>query len=745
MRKWIIVVIFFVDTLSASTQSNLDTIAVEEYSGEIFSKRIITERISILPNKEEVTKQLSWKWECLGPNIQPKEFNPGGRALPDYSVGRGNGTGRINYLHRHRRNESVWWACSPTGGLWQSLDGGEVWSIAGTDVLAISGCSSVASHKRKIDRWWIATGDGDDVFQYSDGVWYTEDGGQTYVSINGHQEGFQLPFGNKEDFSGQISEVESDIRKRDRLYAATNRGLYRAEKADKPNEVIWNKLADGHFYDVQMKKGKGRSRDVIVASGDALWISLNGGKDWEKAPDAPRPGLEKYGFVRITTQLHEHWEDKLMAVITCTELTEQRGQGEALLFFYFWKEKRWELIRSLKKEMNNMIPTRARAIAINPVNDLQILCGNVQPLFYSENGGIQFNRVDRNQMHDDCHHIRFSEDGKTILASHDGGVSRSTDGGRTWKSSDIGIGAANIFGVASSQTVNPSFAFGAYDTGGNVLWDSIWYHVSWGDGFESIVHPEDNRIMFTTMQNGTILRSVDGTSFDTGRNPSGAKTEWHSWIRMHPVYSNMIFCAGEKLMRSVDMGNSWQSIFQVEKMGSNLRNAYRFFLSEDHPGVMYLYVLNDTKIAPEIWRTFNITVEKPEDIVWEKVQGIPREGWIMSIAVDPSDPHRFWLLYGHQEQTGKFWYYDGEQYTDQTENLGRSKCESMVLQRGPEKRLYVGGNYGVFTRRENETQWTLLTGLPGLQIKSMDINYRAGKLVVGTFGRGVWWGDLMKR
>jgi len=69
----------------------------------------------------------------------------------------------------------------------------------------------------------------------------------------------------------------------------------------------------------------------------------------------------------------------------------------------------------------------------------------------------------------------------------------------------------------------------------------------------------------------------------------------------------------------------------------------------------------------------------------------------------------------------------------------------MILQKGTERRLYVGSNYGIFTRRWNESQWTLLTGLPGTQIKSLDINYVANKLVVGTYGRGVWWGDLLQR
>lgn len=745
MRIGLIFLFLFCFNVICFSQSEADTIAVEDYFERTPTKEILTDRIHIISNKDEITKRLEWKWECQGPNIQPKEFNPGGRALPEYSVGRGNGTGRINYLHQHRKKLNVLWACSPTGGLWQSFDKGNTWVIAGTDQLPISGTSSVASHKRKTNTWWIATGDGDDVFQYSDGVWFTQDGGVTYTQVNGEQDGEKIPFGSVGDFGGQISEVKSDLRKRNRIYAATNRGFYKAENANDKGEVRWEKIHDGQFYEIQMRKGSSRQEDIIVASGESILLSLNSGKSWQKVSLPSRPELERFGFIRIKTLLHKDWPSSFFAVITCTEQTAQRAQGEAMLYEYDWSQDKWTFIRSLKKEMNNMIPTRARAIAVDPKSSQNILCANVQPIFYSNDQGRSFNRVDRNQMHDDCHHIIYSKDGSTIWASHDGGVSRSEDGGKTWKASDEGIGAANIFGLATAQTSEPSFVFGAYDTGGNVLWDSTWWHVSWGDGFEAIAHPQDHKIMFTTMQNGSILRSIDGTSFDTGRSPSGAKTEWHTWIKMHPTNHDLVFCAGERLMRSTDLGNSWQIIFDVKKVDSNLLNAYRFFLSEEHPGVMYLYVLNDTKIQPQIWRTFNVTANNPDEIVWEKIETIPTEGWIMSIVVDPLDPHQFFVLYGHQEIAGKCWFFDGKNYIDVTANLGRSKCESMVLQKGPEKRIYIGSNYGVFTKRENESQWTLLQGLPGTQIKSIDINYKAGKLVVGTFGRGVWWGDLLKR
>jgi len=67
----------------------------------------------------------------------------------------------------------------------------------------------------------------------------------------------------------------------------------------------------------------------------------------------------------------------------------------------------------------------------------------------------------------------------------------------------------------------------------------------------------------------------------------------------------------------------------------------------------------------------------------------------------------------------------------------------MITQRGPQQRMYIGTNYGIFTKTKSDAQWTLLSGLPGTYIRALDINYTTNKLIVGTFGRGIWQGDLL--
>jgi hypothetical protein len=176
-----------------------------------------------------------------------------------------------------------------------------------------------------------------------------------------------------------------------------------------------------------------------------------------------------------------------------------------------------------------------------------------------------------------------------------------------------------------------------------------------------------------------------------------------------------------------------------------LYNAYRFFLSPDHPQTMYVYVLTKTSLVqPQLWVTHNLLEEDPAKVQWQRIQYVPAEGWIAGLAIDSIDKNKFWLLYTRREQDGKLWYFDGRRYTDETRELSNAYCESIMLQSGADARLYLGSDKGVFTKSRTEREWTLLEGLPGVAIKSLAINYVTGKLVVGTFGRGIWQADLYR-
>ncbi|NNE55280.1 MAG: hypothetical protein HKN32_04625, partial [Flavobacteriales bacterium] len=263
-----------------------------------------------------------------------------------------------------------------------------------------------------------------------------------------------------------------------------------------------------------------------------------------------------------------------------------------------------------------------------------------------------------------------------------------------------------------------------------------------GDGFQTIIDHSDPDVMFATKQNGHINRSMDGgLTWDKSVSCGLTKTEWHTWIRMHPTYSNIIYCSGTQLVRSTSQGEEWEIILDPKQLaGDTLKTIFRFYLSESNPDVMYAYALAGDGAQPVIFRTFNLNEDKPTRIKWEMLE-VPRRGWLASIAIDPDQPEKFWMSYISYKNEGKVYRYTGTKWVDIGEKLGYAVIEDMIVDQQSEERLYVGTNYGVFTRNKHEDEWSLLTGLPGAYVKSLVMNYATGKLVAGTYGRGVWQTD----
>lgn len=684
--------------------------------------------------------EVETEWEFIGPASQPAEMNPGGKAIPTYSINRGNGTGRINFVLVNPADEDNVFACSPTGGLFVTWDGGETWESAGTDQLPISGVSSVTINPADRHHWVIATGDCDDRFMFSDGVWRTYDAGKTWENINGHKAATSFPVSEEIKnwtFVGKILAHPCDF---SRIFAATNRGLFMTYNSmDDASKVEWIKVANGQFYDLEIVPW---AESVVFAGGDQFYWSRNCGNDWERLRMPERDDPDRFKFCRLSMELCEEDPDNIYVAVTSAEKHGESAIGPATFRKFDYRKRRWTEIRSLKKSMNNVIPTRARAFTVDPSDSAIVLAGNVQPVYRSEDGGYNFSRIEKGLMHDDIHHLEFSPSGSTVWAAHDGGLSVSYDKGITWQARDNGIGAANVFGISVAQIPGDQVVYGGYDTGGNLLKDSLWYHVTWGDGFQTIIDHSDPDVMFATKQNGYINRTMDGgQDWDASVSSSLGKTSWHTWIRMNTEYSNVIYCSGVKLVRSTSQGEEWEVILDVAETTDDLKSTYRFYLSETNPDVMYAYCLSKGEGQPVLMRTFNLNEANPDRIKWERID-TPVAGWLAGLAIDPDDPEKFWMAYISYRADNKVWRYSGERWIDIGKKLGFAVAEDLIVDPEGGERLYLGTNYGVFTRNKSENEWTIMSGLPGCYVKSLAINRVNGMIYAGTYGRGVWKAQL---
>ncbi|MGB1032044.1 MAG: WD40/YVTN/BNR-like repeat-containing protein, partial [Flavobacteriales bacterium] len=320
---------------------------------------------------------------------------------------------------------------------------------------------------------------------------------------------------------------------------------------------------------------------------------------------------------------------------------------------------------------------------------------------------------------------------------------KSLDNGITWNKADFGIGVANIFGMGIAQSTEEIVLYGGYDTGGNQLDSGKWEHINFGDGFEVAVDPFNPNYRYVTRQNGYIHHSRDGgESYEFVASGGGSKSEWHSWFKLDPENPNLLYNSGKKVVRSSDYGDKQEVIFDVNKYNDELLTVFKLFVSEHHPGVLFLYILDESLVNPIIVKTNNCRAN-PEEIIWEEVPTSSREGWIMDLVVDKSNSNNFFVVYNDTSPSKKVLYFNGATYEDQNGNLSYLAAESLVFDEA-HNRLYLGTNHGVYTKLKTELNWTLLVGLPGTYIKTMAINKVTNVLYVGTYGRGVWKTGLLQ-
>ncbi len=687
-------------------------------------------------SKSEDLKFMDWKWEELGPFGTPPEGKES-RALPSYSLGRGNGSGRINALYVNPQNERQIFACSPTGGLYYSENQGESWANAGTDHLPICGVSSVTVNPNDEANWIITTGDGDDRFMFSGGVFRTFDKGENWENISGTLD-FKLPV-EEGVFDFFISEIVSHPCDFRRQFLATSQGLYTSSNSHlKARKVNWHKESNERIYDIEVSD---LDQSLVAAGGEHLWLSSNCGRHWEKINRPVEEDDDKYGLFRLSIEFSRTDPNKLYVAVVKKKELGGGGIGKGQLYSYDLEAMDWTHISDLGK-FGNLIPTRGRAFEISPVTDSLMLIGNVQPVRISTDGGKTFQKIEGKQMHDDIHDFEFLSDGKTVLASTDGGVSISFDSGWTWEVRDKGVNTANVHGVSVAQSTDDVILYGGYDTGCTLLENGEWKHVSFGDGFETAI---SDSAKIVSMQNGRLYKSDDlaeTNKFHSGVKKKGFKASWHTWLLAHSDKENTLYKSGSQVARTLDFGENWEIILDPTEYSSDVQKIWRVYQTDGFPNTLYAVGLGKTREDDRIFFTKNANEENPSEILWEILPKCPIPGWVESIIHSDECSNCHTLAFNSYNLENKILYFDGTRYSDITNGLGYASVRSGVKDKETGT-MYFGTRNGLICKKQHEEQWTVLQGLPTTRIRSLKINYVMREIVIGTFGRGIWKAKLV--
>lgn len=645
-------------------------------------------------------------------------------AGPHAPTGLG-GSGRLNRLVARPEAPDEWWACAPAGGLWRTQDGGATWMAMGADQLGSIGISDVAFHPTNPDRLWIATGDGDFGDTRSIGVWTTADGGLTWSATG-------------LDWSTYMGRTLTRIivhpEHPDTLWAASSLGVYRSINGG----ANWIRTLSGDYAALECDPGN-PSHLLAGAFGNNVAESFDAGATWSVASLNGLP----YGISRIALAFAPAAPDTVYAVA---------GKNSNQGFLGFWRStdggSTWEA-RMLEGQGPNLLGWTVNGednggqawydlcIAVDPADPNRVHVGGVN-LWETADGGDSWSCAghwyaggDLPYLHADQHGLHTLPDGRLLVANDGGAFLYDPDSGTSTDHS-AGLGIAQAYRVDLDPQAIDRFIVGTQDNGTFMKHDGAWEHVLGGDGFQCAFHGALDGVVYASLYYGQLFRSDDGgNAFQeiagnagTGENSEG---DWLTPWEVSPFNPDWMYMAKDRVYRSTNRGNTWTPL-------AMLPGGPCTALALSPSDVGRLYVVKESRL-------FRST----DGQLFEELDPPNGFSWITDVLVAQDDPDRLWAcLSNYNDSTKVMCSADGGN-TWSHSSAGLPPAPVNCLERDPETgTLYAGTDVGVYRQYPVPgAEWERISdGLPNTVVSDLLLHVPSGRLVAGTYGRGVYTLDL---
>ncbi len=372
-----------------------------------------------------------------------------------------------------------------------------------------------------------------------------------------------------------------------------------------------------------------------------------------------------------------------------------------------------------------------------------------------------------------------------VFWGHDGGISKGNDNNNIQSINGNNFFTTQIIDIGTSHIKSKkSFAAmhnGAYSFRNNGI---DWQKVTGGDGYEAVYDKRtsvDNEMILHHSNGGIYLGPGSYEIFNQTTNaPPGYWTppmspEDFDRSEMFPhdfdLENNFMYMGNTNMFVS-DPGSVdvWHPITGSSITGSIFDNQQpvgdhcrAIAVAPSNTEIKY-YVLRDRPVgvAPGITEYPNMVYgyfPNPTMDWYNITPGQVKYGFLPTdIIVDPKDPARIWLSLGGRSYANtpenRVLYnsnYGKGIWTDLSIGLSNLPVVDLIYQKGSDDIIYAGTDDGVYRWDKPQGCWIKYndgivpnTKMPNVLVNNMEIDYCAGKLVVGSHGRSVWESDLYK-
>lgn len=688
------------------------------------------------------------------------------------SIGPAITSGRISDIAVHPNNKYVQYVATSSGGVWKTSNNGTTYKpIFDRQGSYSIGCVTIAPSNPSTV--WVGTGENNNQrsVAYGDGIYKSEDDGASWKKVG-------------LEHSEHIGKIIVHPENEDIVYVAAigplwssggDRGVYKTIDGGKTwmsvlaidehtgvNDIVM----DPRNPDILYAAAYQRRRHVFtyVGGGPAsgIYKTKDGGKTWDKA-NKGLPGGDKG---RIGLSISPANPEIIYAIVEAAS-----GGG------FFKSTNRGA---SWKKQSSHVTSGNYYTEIVAHPTDPEIVFSMDTWLQWTTNGGKSFRQVNERFKHVDNHSMWIDPDHTDhYIVGCDGGIYESFDGAKTWIFK-ANLPVTQFYKVAVDNTEPFYFVYGGtqdnFSLGGpsrtrsqNGIVNEDWFITNGGDGFESQIDPSNPNIVYAQSQYGGLIRFDKASGEQLGIQPKPAEGEasfrwnWDAPLAVSNHKDSRIYFAANKLFRSEDRGNTWetisgdlskqidrntlkvmdriQSIDAVAKNGSTSPYGTIVAFSESPLNQQLLFVGTDdgliqiTKDGGKNWTKIDV----------DQIPGAPKQTYVNFLLASEHDENTVYAIFNHHKY-GDFLPYvykstdQGQTWSAISANLPkRGSAYSLAEDFEDAKLLFVGTEFGCFFTNDGGQYWKQLkAGLPTIAVRDIAIQKRETDLVLGTFGRGFY-------
>jgi photosystem II stability/assembly factor-like uncharacterized protein len=281
-----------------------------------------------------------------------------------------------------------------------------------------------------------------------------------------------------------------------------------------------------------------------------------------------------------------------------------------------------------------------------------------------------------------------------------------------------------------------------------------WTTVGPGDGMYNVVDPTDSRWVYNTRELNQMGRMDQRTGVRVNSRPAGGPALRYNWIApiaLSPHNPAIVYAGAQVLFRSLNRGDTWEEISpdlttnDASKIGLNVPYCTITSISESPLKAGTIWVGTDDG---------KVQLTQNHGGAWTDLTpalvsaGAKADRWVSRVFASPFDAGTaFVSRTGFRNDDFAPYLYkttdSGRTWAPIAGNLPNYPINVVVQDRKNRNLLVVGTDVGVFVSIDGGGAWTRLkANLPDAAVHDLTIHPRENDLVLATYGRALWTGDI---